>query len=63
MHEVLDGEQVRRLSAGATIEEVTGFASAQAAVSVTDDEARARGRERGAVVPPIPPIQKPLPQE
>ncbi len=63
MHEVLDGEQVRRLSAGATIEEVTGFSSAQAAVSVTDDEARARGRERGAVVPPIPPIQKPLPQE
>jgi len=63
MHEVLDGEQVRRLSAGATIEEVTGFSSAQAAVSATDDEARAKGRERGAVVPPIPPIQKPLPQE
>jgi len=62
-HEVLDGEQVRRLSAGATIEEVTGFSSAQAAVSATDEEARARGRERGAVVPPIPPIQKPLPQE
>ncbi|RPJ71852.1 MAG: hypothetical protein EHM24_10905, partial [Acidobacteria bacterium] len=62
MHEVLDGDQVRRLSAGATIEEVTGFAPAQASVS-TDDEARARARDRGPVVPPIPPIQKPLPQE
>jgi len=63
MHEVLDGEQVRRLSAGATIEEVTGFAPAQASVSAAEEEARARARERGAVVPPIPPIQKPLPQE
>jgi cell division protease FtsH len=60
--EVLDGEQVRRLAAGGTVEEI-GQAQSQAASAATDDEAHARQRDRASIVPPLPPIQKPLPQE
>ena len=60
--EVLDGEQVRRLAAGGTVEEL-GKALSLAASAATDDEARARQRDRASLVPPLPPIQKPLPQE
>jgi cell division protease FtsH len=59
--EVLDGEQVRRLAAGGTIEEVGQLS--QAASAATDDESRARPRDRASLVTPLPPIQKPLPQE
>jgi cell division protease FtsH len=59
--EVLDGEQVRRLAAGGTIEEVGQLS--QAASAATDDESRARQRDRSSLGNPLPPIQKPLPQE
>jgi cell division protease FtsH len=59
-HEVLDGEQVRRLAAGSELED---RGTAAPAASAADDDARARQRERAAIVPPIAPIQKPVPQE
>jgi cell division protease FtsH len=59
VQEVLDGDQVRRLAAGATLEDD----GAPAAAPVSDDEARARQRERSAIVPPLQPIQKPVHQE
>ena len=56
-NEVLDGDQVRRLANGGTLEPP----APPLAVS-GDDEAKARAaRERSALV--MPPIQKPLPQE
>ncbi len=61
-HEVLDGEQVRRLAGGGTVEEI-GQALAAAASAANDDEARARTRDRAPAVAPLPPIQKPVPQE
>jgi cell division protease FtsH len=60
LHEVLDGEQVKRLAAGEAIADVVSRPPAQTAA---DDEARGRQRDRGAIVPPLQPIQKPLPQE
>ncbi len=59
VREVLDGDQVRRLAAGGTLEE----AGTAAAVSTPDEEARARQRERTGIVPALQPIQKPVPQE
>jgi cell division protease FtsH len=59
VHEVLDGDQVRRLAAGGMVEEV-GAAPVSPA---TEDEARTRQRERAAVVAPLQPIQKPVHQE
>ena len=61
-HEVLDGEQVRRLAAGDSVEDVRPTVP-EAVGAGADDEARARQRDRASVVPPLPPIQKPLPQE
>jgi cell division protease FtsH len=60
--EVLDGEQVRRLAAGGALEDV-GVAPSGSLGAAADDEARARQRDRAVVAPPLPPIQKPLPQE
>jgi cell division protease FtsH len=60
VQEVLDGDQVRRLAAGGTLEEA-GAAPVPAAPA-SDDEARARQRERSSIVPPLQPIQKPVPQ-
>ncbi|HEY3384814.1 MAG TPA: ATP-dependent zinc metalloprotease FtsH [Vicinamibacterales bacterium] len=60
-YEVLDGEQVRRLAAGVALDE-SGSSSTVSTLSA-DDEARARQRERAKVVAPIPPMQKPVPQE
>ncbi|RPJ84457.1 MAG: cell division protein FtsH, partial [Acidobacteria bacterium] len=62
MHEVLDGEQVKRLSAGESIDLVMARPSVPAPAS-PEEEGRSRQRERGTIVAPIPPIQKPLPQE
>ena len=62
IHEVLDGEQVRRLAAGGTLEEV-GQAAAAAAPASTDEEQRARQRARASMVPPLQPIQNPVPQQ
>jgi cell division protease FtsH len=61
VYEVLDGEQVRKLVAGVPLEEVgRAFTQPSAAAG---DQAPARPIDRAPVVAPIPPIQKPLPQE
>jgi cell division protease FtsH len=62
VREVLDGEQVRRLAAGGTLEEV-GPAAAAAAPASADEEQRARQRARASMVPPLQPIQNPVPQQ
>ncbi len=60
--EVLDGEQVSRLAAGTAMEE-PGQAAPAAPTASADDEARARQRDRASILPPLQPIQKPVPQE
>ena len=60
LHEVLDGEQVKRLAGGESVEAVV---ARPPVAEGADDEARARQRERGTIVTPLQPIQKPLPQE
>jgi hypothetical protein len=62
IHEVLDGEQVRRLAVGGTLAEV-GPAPAAAAPAPADEEQRARQRARASMVPPLQPIQNPVPQQ
>jgi cell division protease FtsH len=62
-HEVLDAEQVRRIAAGQPVDEVSQAEAGPSTQAADDDEARARQRERPAVVPPMAPLQKPLPQE
>jgi cell division protease FtsH len=59
--EVLDGDQVRRLVAGLSLDEPQP-AAARAATSQTndEDEARPRQKERSPIVPAL---NKPLPQE
>jgi cell division protease FtsH len=59
--EVLDGDQVRRLADGATAGEL-GQAVAAAPTDSIDEDLRARQRERPSMVPPLQPIQKPVPQ-
>ena len=62
IHEVLDGEQVRRLAAGGTLAEV-GPPPAAAVPASADEEQRARQRARASIVPPLQPIQNPVPQQ
>jgi hypothetical protein len=62
-HEVLDADQVRKIASGQPIDEAVPRASAAPTGTPEDDEARRRQRERPSVVPPLPPLQKPLPQE
>jgi cell division protease FtsH len=57
--EVLDAEQVRRILAGEALEEHTP----RSVVSATDDGSRRPVKERPSMVPPLPPLNKPLPQE
>ena len=57
--EVLDADQVRRIIAGQPLEE---FKPASSPAMAADD-ARKSPKERPAIVPPIPPLNKPLPQE
>ncbi len=61
-NEVLDGDQVCRLAAGRALER-TGQAAAPASSATADEDARAPQRDRSAAVPPLQPIQKPVPQE
>ncbi|HSK10694.1 MAG TPA: ATP-dependent zinc metalloprotease FtsH [Vicinamibacterales bacterium] len=61
-HEVLDGEQVKRLAAGESVEQVLARPPVQPPAA-SEEEARARQRDRGPMVPSLQPIQKPLPQE
>ena len=57
--EVLDAEQVRRILAGEPLEEHTP----RHVVSATDDGSKRPAKERPSMVPPLPPLNKPLPQE
>ncbi len=57
--EVLDSEQVRRIIAGEQLEE---HKPANVA-SATDDGSKKPAKERPSIVPPLPPLNKPLPQE
>ncbi|MDQ3349901.1 MAG: ATP-dependent zinc metalloprotease FtsH [Acidobacteriota bacterium] len=57
--EVLDAEQVRRILAGEALEEHTP----RSVVSATDDGSKRPVKERPSMVPPLPPLNKPLPQE
>jgi cell division protease FtsH len=61
VHEVLDGDQVRRLAAGGVVEE--SAAASVATSPSSDDDAKSRQRERPAMVPPLQPMQKPVHQE
>jgi cell division protease FtsH len=55
--EVLDADQVRRIVAGDALEEYRAPATA----AQNDD--RRQPKERPSIVPPLPPLNKPLPQE
>jgi cell division protease FtsH len=55
--EVLDADQVRRIVAGEALEEYR----APSAAAQNDD--RRQPKERPSIVPPLPPLNKPLPQE
>jgi cell division protease FtsH len=57
--EVLDADQVRRIIAGLPLEDK----SATAPVAANEDASRKTAKERPAIVPPIPPLNKPLTQE
>ncbi len=57
--EVLDSEQVRRILAGEALEEHRPANVAAA----TDDGSKKPAKERPSIVPPLPPLNKPLPQE
>src|SRR5690349_9695281 len=56
--EVLDADQVRRIVAGEALEE-----HRPASQSPASDDGRRMQKERPTIVPPLPPLNKPLPQE
>ena len=56
--EVLDADQVRRIVAGEALEEHRPPTAAS-----TPDDGRRQPKERPSIVPPMPPLNKPLPQE
>ena len=57
IREVLDADQVRKIVAGEALEEHKPAAAA----AVSDD--RRSAKERPSIVPPIPPLNKPVTQE
>ncbi len=59
VHEVLDADQVRRIVAGELIEAPKAAANPPTA----DDGSKRAAKERPSMVPPIPPLNKPLTQE
>jgi cell division protease FtsH len=61
--EVLDAEQVRRIAAGLPVDPPRAAAPPVAAPTADEDESRRRQKERLSIVPPLPPLKKPLPQE
>ena len=60
VREVLDAEQVKRLAAGLPLAEVP---AAAAAVAAPSDDAVREAKERPPIMSPMPPLNKPLPQE
>jgi cell division protease FtsH len=61
VREVLDAEQVRRIVAGEKLEEHRPPAAAASAAP--DDGSRRQAKERPSIVSPLPPLNKPVPQE
>jgi cell division protease FtsH len=59
--EVLDAEQVRRIAAGEPLEEPRP--NVAAAANTEDGTRRPASKERPSIVPPLPPLNKPLTQE
>jgi cell division protease FtsH len=59
VHEVLDADQVRRIVAGETLEDPKVASSTPS----SDDGSKRLAKERPSIVPPIPPLNKPLTQE
>jgi cell division protease FtsH len=57
MREVLDADQVRRIADGQALEEHVPT------TPVTDDGPKRPAKERPSIVPPLPPLNKPVPQE
>ena len=62
VREVLDGEQVKRIAAGQSLDEPVTVAPAASAAAASDDSAPEE-QQRPSIVPPMPPLTKPLPQE
>jgi cell division protease FtsH len=58
--EVLDADQVRRIVAGQPLEDAK---PATTPVAAAEDASRKAAKERPAIVPPLPPLNKPLTQE
>jgi cell division protease FtsH len=59
VREVLDAEQVRRIVAGEPLED----AKVAASTPPSEDGNKRPAKERPSIVPPIPPLNKPLTQE
>ena len=60
VREVLDAEQVKRMAAGLPLDELP---VAAAAVAAPSDDAVREAKERPPIMSPMPPLNKPLPQE
>jgi len=60
VREVLDAEQVRNHAAGEELEE---FKPVAAPSNTDDGTRRPAAKERPSIVPPLPPLNKPLTQE
>ncbi len=61
--EVLDGEQVKRLASGQALDELRASETPTPSTTIEEDESRRRQKERTTLVPPLPSLKKPLPQE
>jgi cell division protease FtsH len=59
IREVLDAEQVRSIADGKALEEYKPVAPS----GLADDGSKRAQKERPSMVPPLPPLNKPLPQE
>jgi cell division protease FtsH len=61
VREVLDADQVSRIVAGQPLEDHKPAAAASTPAS--EDGTRRPTKDRPSIVPPIPPLNKPIPQE
>ena len=61
VREILDAEQVKRMAAGQPLDAPADVAAAASAAAVAGDSVREE--ERPSIMPPMPPLNKPLPQE
>jgi hypothetical protein len=61
IREVLDADQVTRLASGEPLDDIRPASATPE--RVVDEQPRRGTKERPSIVPPIPPLNKPLPQE